>query len=485
MSSREIIEKSVEKRRERFLHISDRIWDCAETAFQESVSSKLLAEALEQEGFTIEWCVGGLPTAFRAVWGSGRPVIAILGEYDALPGLSQMSGLAEKCPIQEGANGHGCGHNLLGAGALAGAVALMEYLKETGRQGTVVYYATPAEENGCGKNIMAGAGAFAGIDCALSWHPSTTNEVRTGRRTANYSRIYNFRGTASHAGMTPYLGRSALDACELMSVGVNYLREHIIPEARVHYAYLNAGGPAPNVVQDHASVRYLIRAPFLQQASEIVQRVDQIAEGAALMTGTKAEIIQDSACSDYLPNAVLSEAMISAMEELGLPARTEGEYDLARQFVASLTLAERKALESRVIQSCGYGRLEEVLRSPIDNFIKAFDRAENASMIRYGSTDLGDVGYIAPTTSCMIATAAMGTASHTWQMTAQGKTLLSHEGVLYAGKVIALTGARLIEEPEILAAAKEEFMARNEGRYICPIYKNSLPNNKTKGSYSL
>lgn len=484
MTGQEIIDKSVEKHRQRLLHISDCIWDYAETAFQECRSSRLLAQALEQEGFAIEWGVGGLPTAFRAAWGIGRPVIGILGEYDALPNLSQVGGLVEKCPVQEGGNGHGCGHNLLGAGALAGAVALKEYLEKTGREGTVLYYATPAEEGGCGKTILAGAGAFTGIDCALSWHPSTTNEVRTGRRVANYSRIYNFYGISSHAGMTPHLGRSALDACEIMSVGVNYLREHIIPEARLHYAYLNAGGSAPNVVQDHTSVRYFIRAPQLWQASEIVQRVDRIAEGAALITDTRVETVRDAACSDYLPNAVLSETMVSAMEELGLPARSGEEYALARQFVDSLAPAERKTLENNVIQKYGYDRLDEILRLPIDNSIKAFDRTENARMIRYGSTDLGDVGYIAPATSCMIATAAMGTSSHTWQMTAQGKTALSHEGLLYAGKVLALTGAKLIEQPQLLAAAKEEFMARNQGKYICPFSKEDLPSGR-EGGFSL
>ena len=484
MTGREIIEQSVEKHRQRLVHISDCIWDYAETAFQECRSSRLLAQALDQEGFSVEWGIGGLPTAFRAVWGGGGPVIGILGEYDALPNLSQIGGLSEKRPVQEGGNGHGCGHNLLGAGALAGAVALKDYLKKTGQEGTVFYYATPAEEGGCGKTILAGAGAFAGIDCALSWHPGTTNEVRTGRRVANYSRIYNFYGSSSHAGMTPHLGRSALDACEIMSVGANYLREHMIPEARLHYAYLNAGGAAPNVVQEHTSVRYFIRAPQLWQASELVQRVDRIAEGAALITDTKVEAVLDSACSDYLPNAVLSETMVSAMEELGLPARSEEEYALARQFVDSLAPAERKTLEEKVVQEHGYNRLDELLRKPIDTSIKAFDRTENAKMIRYGSTDLGDVGYIAPTTSCMIATAAMGTPSHTWQMTAQGKTALSHEGLLYAGKVLALTGAKLIEQPRLLTEAKDEFMARNQGSYICPLSKENLPFGR-EGDFSL
>lgn len=481
MTSREIIEKSVEKHRQCFLHLSDCIWDYAETAFQESRSSRLLAQALAQEGFTIEWGIGGLPTAFRAAWGSGGPVIGILGEYDALPNLSQVGGLAEKRPVQEGGNGHGCGHNLLGAGALAGAVALKEYLENTGREGTVLYYATPAEESGCGKTILAGAGVFTGLDCALSWHPSTTNEVRAGRRVAKYSRIYKFYGISSHAGMTPHLGRSALDACEIMSVGVNYLREHIIPEARLHYAYLDAGGTAPNVVQDHTAVRYFIRAPQLRQAAEIVERVDRIAEGAALITDTRVETVRDDACSDYLPNAVLSETMVSAMKELGLPARSEEEYALARQFVDSLSPAERNVLQNNVIQTYGDRRLDERLRRPIDNSIRAFDRAENTRRIRYGSTDLGDVGYLTPTTSCMIATAAMGTASHTWQMTAQGKTTLSHKGLLYAGKVLALTGAKLIEQPQRLAAAKEEFIAQNPGNYRCPIRKEDLPAGREGG----
>ena len=249
MVNRNRISEIIEQKRDLFIQVSDRIWEYAETNFEEFQSAALLCETLEQEGFTVQKGVGGMDTAFIASFGSGGPVVAILGEYDALSGLSQHREVSEQQPIQKGGNGHGCGHNLLGSGSLAAAVALRYYMEENGIPGTVRYYGCPAEELGDGKTFMAREGLFDDIDFALSWHPSDINGIWSQSCTAVYTVNYKFKGRTSHAAGAPHLGRSALDAVELMNVGVNYLREHIIPEARVHYAVTNTGGYAPNVVQ--------------------------------------------------------------------------------------------------------------------------------------------------------------------------------------------------------------------------------------------
>ena len=266
--------------------VSDYVWDNPETAFTEFKSAAKIMEALKQEDFAVESGLAGIETAFKGTFGHGKPVIGVLGEFDALSGLGQESG-ALTCTPNGQPCGHGCGHNLLGAGALGAAIGIKSYLETTGHEGTVIYFGCPGEEGGSGKAFMAREHVFDGVDAALTWHPSDKTEVRYRMTLANCQVLYRFDGLAAHAGAKPHLGRSALDAVELMNVGANYLREHIIQEARLHYAITNAGGYSPNVVQAHAEVLYLIRAPRFDQAKEIYERVNDIAKGAALMTGTK------------------------------------------------------------------------------------------------------------------------------------------------------------------------------------------------------
>lgn len=272
-----------------YKNVSDRIWDYAETRFDEVRSANLLCKTLENEGFQVERGVANLETGFIATFGNGKPAIAILGEYDALAGLSQQAGSANYEPIIQNGNGHGCGHNLLGVGALAGAIATKQYFEDHNLAGTVKYFGCPAEESGYGKSFLARDGYFKDVDVAFSWHPGTVNAIMHARANAVINATFKFKGRSSHAAASPHLGRSALDAVELMNVGVNYLREHIVDEARIHYAVTNTGGLAPNVVQAEAEVTYLIRAPKPNQVKDLYQRVLNCAKGAALMTETTVE----------------------------------------------------------------------------------------------------------------------------------------------------------------------------------------------------
>ena len=267
--------------------VADYLWENPETAFTEFKSAAKLCQVLRAEGFQVEENLAGIATAFSGTFGSGKPVIGILGEFDALSGLGQVEGLAEPMPNGQDC-GHGCGHNLLGAGSLGAAIAIKHYLETTGREGTVIYYGCPGEEGGSGKAFMARDGVFDCLDAALSWHPDDVTRVKLKHSLANYQVLYKFDGKAAHAGAKPHLGRSALDAVELMDMGVNYMREHMIDGARIHYAIVDTGGFSPNVVQAHAEVLYLIRAPHNHQVKELYERVCDIAKGAALMTGTKA-----------------------------------------------------------------------------------------------------------------------------------------------------------------------------------------------------
>ncbi|WP_299256695.1 amidohydrolase [uncultured Kushneria sp.] len=327
------ISARIEARRDRFIALADAVWDHPETRFEEHVSSRLLADALEAEGFHVERGVAGMETAFVASIGSGAPVIALLGEFDALTGLSQRGGASAHEPLEPGGNGHGCGHNLLGTAALAAAVAARDDLRSRGRlegAGTLRFYGCPGEEGGSGKTFMVREGLFDDVDAALTWHPMTFTGLFSTPTLANIQAYFRFHGTAAHAANSPHLGRSALDAVELMNVGANYLREHVPDQARLHYAMTDSGGASPNVVQSSAEVLYLVRAPTMSETEEIYARLQDVARGAALMTGTSVEVTFDKACSSYLPNRTLEALMFEQMQALGAPAFDEGDQRYAR-----------------------------------------------------------------------------------------------------------------------------------------------------------
>ena len=451
--------------------LSDAVWGYAETRFEEKQSAAMLVEALKAAGFAVETEVGGVPYAFVGTSGSGSPVIGFLGEYDALSGLSQVAGIAERQPIVPGAGGHGCGHNLLGVGSLAAAAALAQHLAENGLEGTIKYYGCPGEEGGSGKAFMAREGVFADLDAAITWHSGTMNGVASGSSLANVQVYYRFTGRSSHAAASPHLGRSALDAVELMNVGVNYLREHVIPEARVHYAVIDTGGKSPNVVQPNAEVLYLIRAPQNSQVREIHEWVNDIARGAALMTQTELQIEVDKACSNLIPNEVLEKLMQANLEAIPPVAYSPEEEAFAAAIRGTLGEAELAKERGALIARYG-GQKGRQLAGALAGkslYTGALPHI-NYEQPMMGSTDVSDVSWIVPTVQCNTSCYALGTPGHSWQMVAQGKSSWAHRGMLLAAKIMAATGLDLIQQPEQLAAAKQELKDRlGDESYVCPI----------------
>lgn len=461
----------IEKKRDSFIHISDKIWECPETRFEEYQSAEILCNALEKEGFEVERGVGGIKTAFIGSYGNGKPVIALLGEYDALSGMSQKSGSSSIDPLIEGGNGHGCGHNLLGTSPLAAAIAIKQYMEEHNLNGTIRYYGCPGEEGGSGKTFMVRDGLFDEVDCALTWHPNSFNGVFTLSSLGNYQVYFKFKGTASHAANSPHLGRSALDAVELMNVGVNFLREHIIPEARVHYSIVNAGGTSPNVVQAEAEVLYLIRAPKITEVKSIYDRIQKIAQGAALMTETSLEVKFDKACSNYIPNTTLGKLMHSQLELFGGSAFTEEEVQFGKSIKQTLIDEEidNAFQEMKKVSGVALGanKKKEIKEKPFYEDILPFKETDE---ILFGSTDVGDVSWVVPTAQFFGSCFAFGTPLHSWQLVSQGATSIAHKGMIQAGKVLAGTAIQVLQNPALLKQAKEELDEKLEGvSYICPI----------------
>ena len=474
MTDLELIRESVAKHAARILDANDHIWEYAELAFHEHKSAALLEKLLEEEGFRVETGLAGIPTCFTGTWsqGTGKPVMGVLGEFDALSSLSQKAGCAVKDPVTPGAPGHGCGHCALGTGSLAAAFALKDYLTATGEDGTVIYFGCPAEEGAGSKQFMARAGLFDNVDFVYTWHPSTVNGVEAVQSNAIMGANFRFKGRTSHAAASPHLGRSALDAVELMSVGCNYLREHVIPEARIHYAYIDAGGTAPNVVQDHATVRYEVRTPFVRDLQELFNRVVDVAKGAALMTGTQLDVELAMAFTEYVPNKALAAVATEAMREVGAPRWTDEDYALAREFLNSYDPETLAAIKAEIRRTYG-DRADEILEKPLSTEIIPFDPSK--IRLQAGSTDVGDVGYAAPTLNLLVATACIGNVGHSWQMVAQACSPLAHKGLLTAAEAIALSAVRTMHQPDVIAAAKAEVIARNGGHYTCPLPDSVKP----------
>ena len=466
MQNTEPVWRNVEQRREVYAAFSDRIWGMPELCYQEVKSCAEHVAMLLAEGFRITENVVGIPTAVMGEWGDGGPVIAILGEYDALPELSQEAGLAEHKPAPGNGNGHACGHNLLGAGALLAAAAVKDWLTATGTKGRVRYYGCPAEEGGGAKGYMVRDGAFDDVDIAISWHPAVFSGVNEPVSLACRQIDFSFVGRSSHAAATPHLGRSALDAVELMSVGVNYMREHVPQDARMHYAYLDAGGVAPNVVQGRAKVTYLIRARELATVDMLCARVEKVAQGAALMTETSVSSEIVSAYSNLLTNPPLERLMYDNFMRLGPPPFTDKDHKFAAGIQKTLRPDDIEAAYKRA------GLPIETGKSLCD-LIVPFG-SKGAGLI--GSTDLGDVSWKVPTVYARGATMAIGTPGHSWQVTTQGKTHAAHTGMVHVAKVMAGTAVDALKDPRHIAEAKADHKTRTDGKpYTCPIPANSKP----------
>jgi aminobenzoyl-glutamate utilization protein B len=451
------------------IEASDKVFDFAELGLVEEKSSKFLAEILESHDFSIEMGVAEMPTAFIATYGKGHPTIGFMGEFDALPGLSQKP-VPYRDPVEEGAPGHGCGHNIHGVTGVMAAIATMKTMEKHGLEGTLKFFGTPAEETYSGKVFMVRAGCFAGVDTVLSHHPDHFNVARIGSYLAMNSAKFHFYGTTAHAAATPYMGRSALDAVELMNVGVNFMREHVIPEARVHYV-IEKGGMQPNVVPDYARTWYYIRAPEREQVDHIYRWVLEIAEGAALMTQTKLKVEFIEGLSNVLPNKGLSELVIANMRDIGAPNYSADELKFAEEMAKTVT-KEAKSEQLRASKRPGWKQLVEndvhidrEIHDPWDEGI-----------VWPGSTDTGDVSWVAPTMEFSTATATLEAAGHDWQWTACMGMSIGHKSLIFATKVMAGSAVELITKPDLLKKIKAEHAEKMTGRkYICPIPKDIKP----------
>lgn len=467
--------EAIERKKALISEVADHIWEYAELSLQEERSAALFCEVLEKEGFQVEKGICGIATAFSASYGSGRPVIGILAEYDALSGLSQEAGALEQKEHVPGGCGHGCGHNLLGAGAFAAALGVKAYLEESGGPGTVVLYGCPGEEGGAAKSFMARDGLWKGLDAALTWHPEDVNEVATGSTNSCIQVQYKFSGTASHAAGAPEKGRSALDAVELMNIGVQFLREHMSDKARIHYAITDAGGRSPNVVQPRASVLYMVRSNHVAEAVELQARVDRIAEGAALMTDTTFEKQFIDGLSDTVSNFALERLLYRNFEELGVPSYTEEEHAYADALAGTYEGSEK-------VPGIAAAN-DEGLKEVISRMRKENGHAMNAFLaplyqgeaFSAGSTDVGDVSWLTPTAQIHVASWPNGCPGHSWQNVSCDRTGIGHKAAVHAGKVLAAAAVDLLTQPELLKEAREEFEKRTAEGYVCPIPADAVP----------
>ena len=465
----------VQDRKQAYTAMSDRIWGFAEPRFQEYDSSRLQQEYLKARGFSIRADLAGEETAFIAEYGSGKPVLAFLGEFDALSSLEQEADSTERRPVPGKTNGHGCGHHLLGTAAVAAVDALKTYMESHGLLGTIRYYGCPAEENAGGKAYLVRDGFFNDCDAAITWHPSTTNKtMMADKYLSNFRVFFTFHGISSHAAGAPELGRSALDAVEIMDIGVNYMREHMIDEARVHGAITNPGGIAPNVIPSEAQILYAIRAPKVTQVKKLYERMCDIARGAALITGTTVDIKQVAAYSNVIENDTLEDIMYENMRHFVPIGYTEEELAYARRFQEVITELDKEGLKDLI--SILSGRDKEKKRQMEESPMLDFVLERHVSFGGGGSTDVGDVSWVVPTGKVDINCYAAGTALHSWQAVAQGKAPAAHKGMLTAAKIMACTGAELLEKPELLERIKEDWLEKLDGEtYPDPLPKDVKP----------
>ncbi len=430
--------QSLEAKKQQYVDVATNIWNLAELGYKEGKSANLLQSMLKEEGFTIETGVAGIPTAFTATFGSGSPVIGVLGEYDALPGFSQ-----DAVPFKKGlagnTNGHACGHHLFGSASAAAAIAVKNWLKTTGWKGTIRFYGTPAEEGGAGKVYMVRAGLFKDVDAVIHWHPGDDNNANPISSLSNKSAKFRFRGIASHAAASPERGRSALDAVEALNYMINMMREHIPEKSRVHYV-ITRGGEAPNVVPAFAEVYYYIRHPEMDVVKDLFNRVTKAAEGAALGTGTTMDYEVIHGVYNLLPNQILSTNLYENLKTVGGVTYDKTEEDFALKIFPSLNRKDVNISDAALVKPYA-------------------DQSDEA----FGSTDVGDISWLVPTAGISSATWVPGTAAHSWQAVAAGGMSIGHKGMMVAAKTMALTIMDCLVSPEMLKNAKLELLKRRGG----------------------
>ena len=465
-TNKHVIWDFVSKNQKRFQELADKVWSTPETCYSEQNSMSAHVDELIYHGFSVTKGIANIPTAAVGEYGTDGPIIAFLGEYDALAGLSQKADVFHQDPVKKGENGHGCGHNLLGSASMQAAVALRDWLKDSNLPGVVRYYGCPAEEGGAAKTFMVRDKIFKDVDAAITWHPGCLPGIVKGSSLANCRVDFTFEGRASHAAVSPHLGRSALDAIELMNVGVNYMREHMPDKARIHYALIDGGGISPNVVQAKAKVRYVVRDETTPKMMELLERVKEIAKGAALMTQTKVKTKILAGVSNLVYNETLGNIMQGNLDQLGAPDFSKEDHLYAKKYQDTLT---RKDIES-AYSNAGIDLVEgQVLaETVVAGDVKPVDMG--------GSTDVADVSWVVPTVSLWGANYAIGTPFHSWQMTAQGKSSIAIKGMTHAAMVMAATGSDLILNKTILDDAWSEHnkTIEKEG-YMLPISLSASP----------
>ena len=440
---------SIDARRADYVAIANQIWSLAEVGYQEHQSSKLLQSELTKAGFKVDAGVAGIPTAFVASYGSGKPVIAILAEFDALPGLSQAAEPVRK-PIPDRAAGHACGHHLFGTASVAAGIAVKDWLARTGGRGTIRVYGTPAEEGGGGKIYMVRAGLFNDVDVALDWHPGSVNDAGPGSSLANISGKFRFRGVSAHAAASPWSGRSALDAVEAMDHMVNMMREHVPDGTRIHYVITN-GGSAPNVVPDFAEVYYYARHADAKVVKEVWERFEKAAQGAALGTGTTVEVEVVNGVYALLPNETLAKTIDANLRRVGGVTYTPDERTFAERISTTLTGARVDVAEAERV--------------------RPFARSDAG-----GSTDVGDVSWVVPNSGLSTATWVPGTPAHSWQAVAAGGMSIGHKGMINAAKTLAMSVQDLMTQPALVTAARAEFdRKRGAGFVYAPLIGDRKP----------
>lgn len=437
--------QSVDRHQLELITISDKIWAYAETALREKKSAKELAEYAEAQGFMVKRGLAGMPTAFTAEFGSGKPIIGIMGEFDALPGISQKAQPTRE-PLQEGAGGHGCGHNLFGAGSMGAAVAIKELIQQGKLKGTIRFYGTPAEEAVGGKIYMAREGLFADLDVCLDWHPDVEIAASTQSSQALVDFIVEFKGKAAHAAADPWNGRSAVDGMEAFTDGVNMLREHVRPSVRMHYAIMK-GGDVPNVVPEYAKVWMWVRDSKRSGVEEVFARVKEIAKGAAMIAGVESKVTVQTGDYEILVNRKGAEALQKNLEILGPINYTSEEIAFAKK-IQEVQGGEQVGLNGKI------SPLKETQEHPTG-----------------GSTDVGDISWIVPEITLIATTAPPNTAWHGWSVVACGGMSIGHKGMLFAAKALAMTMVDLFENEQLRKDIRAEFEQR-KGKEV---YKAYIP----------
>lgn len=450
----DIMYKRINEVKDDLIRASRRIWENPEEGNHEFIASDTCAELLEQYGFEVERGCAGLPTALRAQYGSGHPVIGLLGEFDALPGLSQKD-VCYREPVVEGGWGHGCGHCLMSTSDVGALIALRDEMKANNIPGTIVFYACPAEETVSGKGEMAANGAFRELDIALCWHPGKYNRSSYSKLTGSNCQIFRFYGKAAHAACDPHLGRSALDAVELMDVGANYLREHVPMDARIHYCIIN-GGSAPNVVPEYAAVKYTFRALDINTMKDVEERLHAVAKGAAMMTGTRVEIENLGGCYPVINNHVVADVIDECMRTVKMEEWSKEDIEYARKLNETIP---KEWADSVAFSNSAPDTQLHVGVMPIDT--------DND----YGSSDIGDVSHICPSCFYKGACFPIGANYHSWQVAAVTGMDIGFKSMINGARITGLTALRFLTEPELVEKAKEEFKRSMIGK----TYESILP----------